>query len=282
MTRIFKTFFKYLVAIILIASLGAIGLDATDHRGNLQESIIGKLIFGASDSRCPADMVFLTSDHGGFCMDKFEISLSEECPFPQPSSRLESQANIEKPDCRPLSVEGATPWTNISQDQAIRACAKLGKRLPTNNEWQQAALGTNDKDDQWTGEDCHVASNWNNQPGLTGSGKNCVSYAGAYDMIGNVWEWVNNSIDDGKYDGRELPKEGYVNGIDTKDSFPSDTSATPDPIYYNDYYWIKNTENRGVVRGGYWDNKADAGQYAVYAVTKKEDVGKAIGFRCAK
>jgi formylglycine-generating enzyme required for sulfatase activity len=63
--------------------------------------------------------------------------------------------------------------------------------LPTDKEWLQVALGTPDKETGWDSDDCQVENNWDIQPGLAGTGKNCVSAAGAYDMIGNVWEWTN-------------------------------------------------------------------------------------------
>lgn len=273
---------KSFIGGIFIVVLGTVGMDAADHRGNLSESIIGKLAFGESGSRCPEDMVFIGSENGGFCIDKYENSAGNDCVIKNPSSIIESQEGIELFNCRAVSVVGAIPWTNISQDQAIRACAKNGKRLPTNKEWQAAALGTPDPDDGWGSDDCQVASNWEQQPGPTGKGTKCVSYIGAHDMIGNVWEWVSGVVVDGRYDGRELPAAGFVQAMNANDGMPSATGNQASKVMFNDQMFLKDSETRGILRGGYWANESDAGQYAVYAVTMPNNWGVSMGFRCVK
>ncbi|MEI8361293.1 MAG: SUMF1/EgtB/PvdO family nonheme iron enzyme [bacterium] len=279
---IIAKFFKALLGGLFIVFLGTAGMDAADHRGNLSESVIGKLIFGKSGSRCPAEMVFVSSETGGFCIDKFENSAGDGCNIKNPSTVSESQDSLNIFACQPVSVVNASPWTNITQDQAIRACAKVGKRLPTNKEWQAAALGTPDPDKDWGVDDCQVAKNWPSQPGLTGSGQKCISYSGAFDMIGNVWEWVSGAVVDGKFEGRELPASGYISAMNASDAMPSATSETPSATMFNDQMFIKNTETRGILRGGYFDNKSDAGQYAVYAVTLPNNWAGTMGFRCVK
>ncbi len=174
------------------------------------------------------------------------------------------------------------PWTFISQNQAALVCAKLGKRLPSNKEWLMAAFGTPDPSSNWTKDDCNVSGNRSQNPGYTGSGEKCVSSFGAFDMIGNVWEWVDGTISDGKYRGQDLPESGFILSVDDR-ALPSETD--PDnynKYYYNDYFWIKKNGVKGMARGGYWGNKDEAGQYSVYAVSKPNYVGKGIGFRCVK
>ncbi|MGE3480674.1 MAG: formylglycine-generating enzyme family protein [Gammaproteobacteria bacterium] len=70
-----------------------------------------------------------------------------------------------------------TPSAYITWFQALQACANAGKRLLTNAEWQMAAAGTLD-------------ANCTGGAGLTGDRPTCVSNWGAYDMAGNVDEWV--------------------------------------------------------------------------------------------
>jgi Sulfatase-modifying factor enzyme 1 len=85
-------------------------------------------------------------------------------------------------DGNTVSIPGVTPAAKVSWFQALAAARNSGKRLPTNAEWQAAALGTPD------GAPCRVTS----APGgplLTGT-PGCVSDVGAFDMVGNVWEWV--------------------------------------------------------------------------------------------
>jgi sulfatase-modifying factor enzyme 1 len=78
------------------------------------------------------------------------------------------------------SIPGVTPSRFLTWFQAAAAARNAGKRLPTNAEWQVAALGTPDT------ALCVVVSG---DVGPTGSA-GCVSDVGAFDMVGNVFEWV--------------------------------------------------------------------------------------------
>jgi formylglycine-generating enzyme required for sulfatase activity len=154
--------------------------------------------------------------------------------------------------------------------------------LPTNKEWQQAALGTADPAGKWGVDDCNVADNWPNNPGRAGSAKNCVSAAGVYDMIGNVWEWVEGNVEDGRFGEHELPAGGYIGGVG-EDGMPVATSQEAgDENYYFDYFWVKGIGVKAIARGGYWDNRSDAGQYSAYIVLSPSEIGPGIGFRCVK
>ena len=61
-------------------------------------------------------------------------------------------------------------------------------------EWQVAALGTPDPGVSAAGsEDCNTANAGGGGVDAlvrTGSRRNCVSDVGAFDMVGNLWEWV--------------------------------------------------------------------------------------------
>ena len=79
-----------------------------------------------------------------------------------------------------VSIPGVRPSAFVSWFQATAAARNSGKRLLTNAEWQAAALGTPD------GPPCVVVGAATQPTGTRG----CVSDAGAFDMVGNVWEWV--------------------------------------------------------------------------------------------
>ncbi len=234
-----------------------------------------------NDGPCPPEMVFIDTEYGGFCIDKYENSVGEGCPYVNPKSKSESALNLAVPECEPVSQKGASPWNNITQSQAIEACAKAGKRLPSAKEWYLASLGTQDKQENWGSDDCHVAKNWANQPGLTGSAKNCHSSFGVFDMIGNVWEWVKEEVNNGEYKGEEMPDSGYVEAVDV-DGMIIKTSSSPDDVFYSDFLWIKKKGLRAMARGGYWDNKEKAGKNAVYLVSPSSFSGIGVGFRCVK
>ena len=101
-----------------------------------------------------------------------------------------------------LSIAGVPPSTRITQIQAMAVCRNSGKGLPDNATWTPGALGTPDPGaaDNGTTE-CNVASAGTV---VTGSRAACVSDAGAFDMIGNVWErlggnWVPRSTECGSW-----------------------------------------------------------------------------------
>ncbi len=262
--------FHFLVISLLAAVLAAWGIRAIDSFNKKDNSL-----------PCPAGMVYVVSAERDFCIDKYEASASDQCPYPQPANQTETLANLSDPACRPVSRARAFPWVNISRDQAKQACAKAGKRLPTAAEWQAASLGTPDKSSGWGPNDCQLNSNWNHQPGLTGSGVRCRSAAGAYDMIGNVWEWVSGEVKDGVFQSRGLPDQGYVQAM-SEDGLPIETSSKANPHYYNDYFWLKQKGVRAIMLGGYWQNKDQGGQYSAYAVSYPSFAGSGVGFRCVK
>lgn len=266
---------KGLVVIVVAVALTTVGIKASDK-------LFGSKNEQGEGSVCPIGMVFVSSPTGGFCLDKYEASAGAGCVFKNPANQEETRKNSENIDCQAVSSAASTPWRNISQNQAAVVCAKAGKRLPTSEEWVRAALGTPDKSRAWTADDCQVSNNWPEQPGPTGSGKNCVSGSGAYDLIGNAWEWVEGTVADGKIGDAVLPSEGYVKGYDAG-GFPTETDQEMgNENYYYDYVWLKKTGIRGIARGGYWGNGAEAGQYSIYMVTEPSYAGTGVGFRCVK
>jgi len=269
-----------IISVVLTTVLTSLAIRGTERTFDLTASLTQPPI--EDSGPCPQDMVFVESEDGGFCVDRYENSPGPGCPFENPQNQDQTRANLDDTDCQPLSQQGKKPWRNLSQDQALLACAKAGKRLPTHQEWYQAALGTPDKEVSWSAKDCHVATNWPSQPGLTGSGADCVSSAGAYDMIGNVWEWTKGAISDGLLEGRKLPETGYIISTDGY-GFPGLTTSTaPDPNYNEDYFWVNPTKIRAIMRGGYWGNGSDAGVYSAYLVVPPSFSGTGVGFRCVK
>jgi formylglycine-generating enzyme required for sulfatase activity len=87
-------------------------------------------------------------------------------------------------DVYAVSIAGVTPATNVPWPRAAAIARNSGKRLPTNQEWQVAALGTPEN------ASCNIQTHDAGQTAPTGSHPGCVSDVGAFDMVGNVAEWV--------------------------------------------------------------------------------------------
>ena len=90
-------------------------------------------------------------------------------------------------DIYAVSLPAVTPSAYITWFQAQAACTDAGKRLPSNAEWQAAVAGTPDPGPDDHVKDCNTRSS---AAVPTGSRSACVSSAGAFDMVGNVQEYV--------------------------------------------------------------------------------------------
>jgi formylglycine-generating enzyme required for sulfatase activity len=92
--------------------------------------------------------------------------------------------------------EGDFPITHISWYEASAYAAWMGKRLPTEAEWEKAARGQDRRVFPW-------GNNWDtnrviwhrNRPFKVGTKANGASPYGALDMAGNVYEWTASWYD---------------------------------------------------------------------------------------
>ena len=145
---------------------------------------------GSGDTMVPA---------GAVCIDKYEASVWSS-PTGGTQYGVSSDnypCDDEGQDCKAgtageiyaRSVPGVTPSGFITYFQAQQALANVGKRLPTNGEWQQAVAGTPHPASDNGTTDCNTAVSGTN-PSATGSRSSCVSNWGASDMVGNMAEWV--------------------------------------------------------------------------------------------
>lgn len=203
------------------------------------------------------------------CVDSYEASPSSDCRYKNPSSPQDTAANLRTGECLATSVPEVEPWRHVSLSEAQQLCAKSGKRLPRGDEWYQVSLSLTDIDS------CNIGSGLVAMTGDSG----CVNSQGTSDLVGNVWEWVDETVTDGRYGDRKLPDSGYVSLADS-DGVVLETSEEPNETFGSDYAWTNTEGVYGVIRGGFYDSDSDAGIYAQNLSVPFDLRVPGVGFRC--
>jgi formylglycine-generating enzyme len=167
---------------------------------------------------CPPEMARMAN----FCVDRYEAVLVERLSDGSEISHPAHAAPEKGRNYEARSKPGVLPQAYISQLDSDAACQNAGKRLCTASEWYGACRGTKNLTypygDSYERGKCnsgkpHLLSMWfgtnarlwtydnfnnprlNQEPGFlspTGSHAECTNDVGAYDMVGNVHEWISD------------------------------------------------------------------------------------------
>lgn len=214
----------------------------------------------------PAHMVFLDS----FLIDKYEVSNKDYGDFIKttghPAPAYWDDPRLNKP---------RQPVVGVNWTDAKAYCEFRGKRLPTEAEWEKAARGPNGNLYPWGNDFDSNKANYDRHNNATlpvDAHPEGASYYGAYNMAGNVFEWVGDWYDP-KYYGR---LETMVN-----------PSGPEKPLWLGGtgtYVDRLTVGEKRVIRGGSWiaPEGTIRSTHRFWNHPLNNSYGVGLGFRCAK
>ena len=144
---------------------------------------------GEWDDEQPRHRVELSA----FYIDKYEVTNEEYHTCVAAGRCLPARYRLDKTLNQPKQPMVAAGW-----DDGVAYCRFVGKRLPTEAEWEKAARGTDEREFAWGNEwnprwtNMHNPDDGFDKTAPVGSFPKNVSPYGAYDMTGNAWEWTHD------------------------------------------------------------------------------------------
>jgi len=149
---------------------------------------------GDSDEK-PVHSVYLDA----YYIDKFEVTnaLYKDCVDARVCNPPINSGSYTRSSYYGNPQYDKFPVVYVNWNMAKAYCEWRGARLPTEAQWEKAARGTDARVYPWgKAVDCQKANYQGGNNGCAGGTNETGSYEsgkspyGAYDMAGNVWEWV--------------------------------------------------------------------------------------------
>ena len=163
--------------------------------------------------------------------------------------------------------KGDHPVTQVSWYAAMAYAESVGKRLPTEAEWERAARGgLDDKHYSWGNvEDFAKADEYLNAEDTLPIGLTPANNYGLYDMCGNVWEWCLDAYNEDFYN--DAPQNNPFYGPNSIEWVVENCSSI--------------TIER-VLRGGPWGFDALGARVSQRLRSAPTDTLSTYSFRCVK
>ncbi len=203
----------------------------------------------------PRHRVFLRA----YAIDKYEVTAGDY-------ALCLAAGECWTPLCEMGAGDENKPMTCVRGHHAEEYCKWVGKRLPTEGEWERAARGLDDRPFPWGSEPPHGRACWKvDGPCEVGSFPSGVSPVGAHDMAGNVREWVGDNYHPAYYQRSPVSNPTGYKGPDFT-------------------LMVCGSQVCGVTRGGSWAGAIEALTTTARAKQSRSSPERfpATGFRCAR
>lgn len=271
-----------------VAALGAVhqGVIAPGTvKGGLKDGLNyvwippGTFMMGCSpgDNECEADeqSPHPATVNKGFWLGQTEVTVGAYKLFAHESGRsMPTEPTFMGKALNGGWAQDAMPIVNVSWDDATAYCSWAGGRLPSEAEWEYAARAGStearygpvdeiawyadnsgkariDSAHVWSEEQAKYAEllrdNGNHMHAVAQKRANGF---GLFDMLGNVWEWVNDRYE-----------EDYRRSVESNPS-------------------IATSGERRILRGGCWVNSPEGMRLSIRVGSRPEARNVNAGFRC--